>query len=194
MPCNISRPEWDDWYVALAAVISQRSYDPSTKHGCVVVAEDRSVLSVGYNAPPRGCADEKIPLTRPEKYSFFEHAESNAINNAAREGIALEGSTFYVTGHPCEACFRRIINVGATRVVIGGIQSHCVTAKDLEAINLMNPGIIIDERSVIDVMKILIQTLTYTMNKIKESDPQSANAVLNLLQMHKELNLLPNTI
>jgi len=73
-----------------------------SKCGAVVVAEDNTILSVGYNGPPRGCDDTLVPQTRPEKYLWFLHAEEAAIVNAARSGICLKGATFYITGAPCE--------------------------------------------------------------------------------------------
>lgn len=139
--CKIStsdtRPAWDAWFMSLAFVIAQRSLDKHTKHGCVVVDDSRTILSVGYNGPPRDCIDEKIPLERPAKYMFMEHSESNAITNAARSGVCLKGSTFYITGPPCNDCFRKILNVGATRIVRGPIL-HKRTIEQERAIEIMN--------------------------------------------------------
>lgn len=116
---TLGRPSFDVWFMTLAFVAAQRSLDPSTKCGCVVVDDGNSILSVGYNSPPRGCVDEVVPLTRPEKYMWMVHAEANAIANAAKCGIALDKSTFYVTGPPCIVCFRSILNSGAKRLVYG---------------------------------------------------------------------------
>lgn len=133
-----TRPSWDDYFMDIAFVISQKSIDPSTKHGCVVVDEDKGILSVGYNSPPRGCIDQLIPLTRPEKYAFLLHSEENCIIHAARCGISLMGSTFYITGYPCSRCFRGIINVGAKKVIYGPIPSACVSEQEFCEIDLMN--------------------------------------------------------
>jgi len=119
------RPDWDSWFMTLAFVVSQRSLDPSTKHGTITVTDDRTILSVGYNGPVRGCDDSEIPLTRPLKYDFMEHSESNAIINAARSGVSLKCSTFYITGKPCHECLRKMINVGAKRIIYGPIKSVC---------------------------------------------------------------------
>lgn len=134
----MNRPSWDEYYMDMAFYISQRSIDPSTKHGCMVVNAEHIPLSMGYNSPPRGCIDEDIPLTRPEKYPFMVHAEENAIINAAYSGTTLKGSTFYITGFPCSRCFRGILNVGATRIVYGPVNSKCVSEEDLNAIKTMN--------------------------------------------------------
>ena len=132
------RPEWDAWFITMCFLVAQRSLDKHTKCGCVVVGDAKEVLSVGYNSPPRGCDDEKIPLERPAKYLFMEHAESNAINNAARCGMRLEGSTFYITGPPCNECFRRIINAGARKIVQGPIVHTSISQEEIDAIRLMN--------------------------------------------------------
>jgi deoxycytidylate deaminase len=117
-----------------------RSLDPHTKHGTVVVGKDKVILSVGYNSPPRGSDDANIPLTRPEKYKYFEHSESNSIINAARSGVSLLGSTFYVTGCPCVDCLRKIINVGADRLVYGFVQSACISEDDIRAMRCLLSG------------------------------------------------------
>jgi dCMP deaminase len=124
--------------MALAA--SQRSIDPNTKHGCVVVANDRTILSIGYNGPPRGCVDANVPLTSTEKYDWIVHSESAAIINAARRGIHLLGSTFYVTGPPCHLCMREIINCGAERVIYGPISSNCIDERSRKIVKQMLVG------------------------------------------------------
>jgi dCMP deaminase len=137
---ELNRPDWDSYFMALCFVISQRSIDPDTKHGCVVIDEDKTILSVGYNGPPRGCNDSAVPLKRPQKYDWLSHSEINAITNAARSGVSLKNSSFYITGYPCEKCIREIINVGANKVIYGPIKSRCVTAETLDVINRMLNG------------------------------------------------------
>lgn len=134
------RPDWNDWFMSICFLVSQRSLDPDTKHGCVVVSDDNTILSVGYNSPPRGCDDSKVPLTRPDKYDWFIHSEEAAILNAARVGVKLKGSTFYVTGIPCEKCLRQIINVGAKKVIYGNVKSNCVTETSFSIHNQMLLG------------------------------------------------------
>ena len=126
--------------MALAFQIAMRSLDPATKHGCIVVGANHEPLSLGYNSPPRNSQDLEIPLTRPEKYFFFVHSEENAINNAAKRGISLNGSTFYITGHPCVKCFRNLIQVGARRVVYGPVMADCIPKEDIDAIKLLMKG------------------------------------------------------
>lgn len=169
----IGRPDWDEWFMTLCFVISQKSLDPHTKHGCVVVDDDRTILSVGYNSPPRGCDDTLIPLERPAKYKFMEHSESNAVNNAARTGTSLRGSTFYITGHPCQDCLRRIINVGAKKIIYGPVGSQCISDEDMTAMNIILKGqsLVLEEYSAWHhVDDLLQQTRLYIDRKLNNGE------------------------
>jgi dCMP deaminase len=103
----------------MATLVAQRSKDPSTKVGCVVVSEDKIVVSTGYNGLPRGVEDKAERMERPAKYLWTSHAEENAVAQAARVGAKLKGGTAFVTHHPCSRCARSLIQAGITRVVIG---------------------------------------------------------------------------
>lgn len=171
MPDDFGRPAWDTWFITLCCVVAQRSLDPATKHGCVVIDADRTILSLGYNGPPRGVADADIPLTRPAKYKFMSHAEVNAITNAARSGVSLKGSTFYITGMPCQDCFRHILNVGARRIIYGVVGSVCIQPEDLAAIEIMNRGSrveLIEYRDVAAIFTVFDQTRAYLERKVDE--------------------------
>lgn len=111
------RPNWDQFYMNLADVISTRSKDDSTKVGAILV-KDNAVISMGYNGMPRNVNDD-VPVRheRPTKYFYFEHAERNAIYNAARHGISTLNSTMYTQGVPCADCARAVIQAGITKVV-----------------------------------------------------------------------------
>ena len=125
----------------IAKVCSIRSIDPSIKHGCVAVSESGAILSTGYNGPPRNVNDSLIPLTRPEKYIFMEHAERNCIYNAARSGVSLDGCTFYVTGIPCVDCMRAMYQVGAVEVFILNIKCFSTNEDWYNLIAFLNPYI-----------------------------------------------------
>jgi len=127
----------DKYFMSLAQTCSVRSLDPDTQHGCVAVDSGGAVLSTGYNGPPRGVDDSKIPLTRPDKYIYMEHAERNCIYNAARIGVPLYGCTFYVTGIPCLDCLRAIYQAGASRIVCQSKVSHCLDSKDQEFLDFI---------------------------------------------------------
>lgn len=105
---------WTEYFLELAEVVKLKSKDHSTQIGAVVVGEGKNVLSTGYNSFPRGLDDTlQERQERPEKYFWIEHAERNAIYNAALEGVSLKNSTIYLTsGLPCMDCARGIVNSG----------------------------------------------------------------------------------
>lgn len=129
-----ARPSWDRYFLDIAEQVSRRSPDPNTKHGCVLVDDDRRVIATGYNGPVAGVPNEIVPLTRPQKYTWFLHAEDNAIAFARCD---LRRATAYVTGPPCAACFRRLLQVGIRRIVHAGRQSACISDDEREACDQM---------------------------------------------------------
>lgn len=123
------RPSWDEYFLEMADLASRRSPDPATKHGCVLVDQNNRVLSTGYNGPVQGLPNELVEYTRPEKYAWMVHAEDNAVAFAKCD---LTGATAYVTGQPCAACFRRLLQVGIKRIVHGNRESACITEHESE--------------------------------------------------------------
>ena len=121
------RPSWDHYFLDLAEQVSRRSPDRHTKHGCVLVDQDHRVISTGYNGPVSGVPNELVPLDRPDKYNWFIHAEDNAVAFARCD---LRGATAYVTGPPCAACFRRLLQVGVRRIVHAARESACITEQE----------------------------------------------------------------
>lgn len=116
---------WDKYFISLAMQVKEKSKDQSTKVGAVIVGSDsdNSILSTGFNGFCRG-VDETPPerWERPEKYDWVEHAERNAIYNAARNGVKLAGSSLYLVGMgppttPCINCARAVIQAGIGKVV-----------------------------------------------------------------------------
>ena len=123
MPSEHSRPTWDDTFFKLCEVISTRSKDQNTKVGCVIVGPNNEIRTMGYNCFPRGINDNVASRqVQPEKYSWFEHSERNAIYNAARVGIPLEGCSLYVPWVPCCDCARAIIQSGIKEVIIPTVE------------------------------------------------------------------------
>lgn len=113
-----NRPSWLTIYARMALIIADRSRDPDTKVGAVIVdPESKTILSMGYNGMPRRVDDNVMDrYRRPDKYYYFEHAERNAIYNALRFGVPLNGSHLICTHIPCAACTRAIIQVGINQV------------------------------------------------------------------------------
>jgi dCMP deaminase len=115
---ELNMADWDSRFMDLAFSIRSWSKDTGRRVGCVVVGPSNEVRSTGYNGFPRGIGDENDPRRdRPAKYAWTEHAERNAIYNAARVGIPLEGCRMYVTWFPCMDCGRAIVQCGIGELV-----------------------------------------------------------------------------
>jgi dCMP deaminase len=110
--------DWDFFYTRMARFVATKSKDERTKCGCVLVGPNKEVRSIGYNGLPRKIKYTEKRNQRPNKYFYYEHAERNAIYNAIRIGVTLEGCTAYITGTPCADCARGLIQTGVTRVVV----------------------------------------------------------------------------
>jgi dCMP deaminase len=109
---------WDDRFMELARHVGGWSKDRSTKVGCIIVGQDRLIRAIGFNGFPRGIDDDiEDRHARPNKYDWTEHAERNAIYNAARIGISLNGCTMYLPWFPCVDCARAIVQAGLTELV-----------------------------------------------------------------------------
>lgn len=124
---TFQRPSWDEYFMELANAAAKRATCDRGRSGCVIV-KDKQVLVTGYVGSPIGLphCDEVGHLF---KKTFHEdetitthcvrtvHAEQNAICQAAKRGIALDGATLYCRMTPCRVCAMLIINCGIKRVV-----------------------------------------------------------------------------
>lgn len=110
---------WHEYYLNMLPLVSAKSKDASTKVGVLIVGPDNEIRSAGFNSFPRGINDA-IPerQQRPQKYLYIEHAERNAIYNAARMGTSLKGCRMYIEFYPCADCARAIIQSGITEIVL----------------------------------------------------------------------------
>ncbi len=112
---------WEEYFMGVAILSSQRSKDPNTQVGAVIV-KDNYILSIGYNGAPKGFDDVSFPWDRSgeplnTKYPFVCHAELNAISNFPGNKEALVGATLYVTLFPCNECAKLVIQNGIKKVV-----------------------------------------------------------------------------
>lgn len=110
---------WKEYFRGIVHQIKLKSKDRYTQIGAIIVGSDNQIVSTGYNSFPRGIKDDlDWRQERPEKYYWFEHAERNAIYNAALIGVSTKGCVMYLTcGIPCSDCARGIINAGIKRIV-----------------------------------------------------------------------------
>ena len=111
---------WDEYFMGIALLSSQRSKDPGTQVGACIVSPEKRILTVGYNGMPSGCSDDDFPWERTgdpleTKYLFVCHAEMNAILNSGHSD--LKGSIVYTTLFPCAECTKAMIQKGIKEVV-----------------------------------------------------------------------------
>lgn len=116
--------------MGLCELVSSWSEDSSRKVGSVIVSSTNEVLSLGYNGLPRG-VDASHPSrherSNGEKYHWYEHAERNAIFNAARNGVSLRGARIYSNVFPCADCSRAIIQTGIIELITMPIPQNDLT-------------------------------------------------------------------
>src|SRR5882724_8761848 len=114
------RASWDEYFMSIAQVVATRSTCPRKYVGAVLV-RNRTILSTGYNGSIRGmphCSDVGHMMEDNHCVATI-HAEANAIIQAARNGVMIEGASCYVTASPCWNCFKQLANAGITRIVYG---------------------------------------------------------------------------
>ncbi|MDZ7798540.1 MAG: dCMP deaminase family protein [Patescibacteria group bacterium] len=117
---------WDECLMQIAHVISQRSKDPSTQAGAVIVNKDNVIVGLGYNGFPRGVDNDTFPWGRKgklsqTKYAYVCHAEENAIYNA---NAAVKGAKIYCTLFPCNECAKTIVQTGIKEIIYESDKYH----------------------------------------------------------------------
>ena len=123
----MDRRDKTNYYLDIAETVLERSTCVRRCFGAVIVKNDE-IISTGYNGSPRGrkncgdlgyCMREKLDIPRGERYEMCRsvHAEQNAIAQAAKLGISVDGATLYCTHQPCVICSKMMINSGIKRIV-----------------------------------------------------------------------------
>ncbi|MCL2812265.1 MAG: cytidine/deoxycytidylate deaminase family protein [Clostridia bacterium] len=121
--------KWDARFMEMIEVIAKWAscYQQERKMGCVIV-KDKRIMTTGYNGAPSGiqtcvergeCLRKRMGIssgTRQE-VCYAVHAEQNAIVQAAKLGVSIDGATLYCTHQPCSMCAKMIVNAGVCRVV-----------------------------------------------------------------------------
>jgi dCMP deaminase len=114
------RSDWDSYFMEIARVVATRATCDRKLVGAVIV-RDRTILSTGYNGSIRGLphCDEVGHMMENGHCVATIHAEANAILQAAKNGVAIDGADIYITASPCWPCFKLIANAGIRRIVFG---------------------------------------------------------------------------
>ena len=147
--------EWDRYFLDITTIVATKSKDNSSKYGAVIMRPTtKNIISTGYNGIPRGIKYIDEYHNRPDKYLYFVHAEQNAIFNAAREGVSLEGTTMYVLRPPCAECVRAIIQVGIVEIVFN--EPHPPYDHNIDEANWRNSLDIANEMTIESPVRIRI--------------------------------------
>ena len=114
------RADWNTYFMNMAQAAATRS-TCTRKHVGAVIVRDKSILSTGYNGSIRGmphCTEVGCDVENDHCVATV-HAEANAIIQAAKHGVCIEGADIYVTASPCWNCFKLIVNSGIKRIFYG---------------------------------------------------------------------------
>jgi len=121
------RPSWDEYFMKVAMLVSERSTCVRQRVGAVIV-KDKRIITTGYNGASKGLKDclelgclrdeLKIPSGKDKHICRSVHAEQNALIQAAFHGISTNGGILYCTHDVCPNCARIIINAGIKKVVV----------------------------------------------------------------------------
>ncbi|MHB1323739.1 MAG: deoxycytidylate deaminase [Coriobacteriia bacterium] len=122
----MARPSWDEYFMAITGQVAERA-TCTRRHIGAIMVKDKRILATGYNGTPAGlahcdevgCLREQrgIPSGTQHELCRGIHAEQNAVIQAARHGIAIDGATVYCTHQPCVLCAKILINAGVKEVV-----------------------------------------------------------------------------
>jgi dCMP deaminase len=141
-----SRPSWDEYFLKLAMLASERATCPRMHVGCVLV-KDKFVLATGYNGslPGQPHCDEVGCLIVDNHCVRTNHAEINALVQATTHGVNIKGATAYITNMSCTNCAKALIAAGIKRVVVftdyhDTLATKFYTDADVEIVKLKIPG------------------------------------------------------
>ena len=114
------RSSWDQYFMDIARQVSTRA-TCDRKHVGALLVRDRTILSTGYNGSIRGLphCDEAGHMMENGHCVATVHAEANAVLQAAKNGVGIDGHTLYTTASPCWPCFKLVVNAGCRRIVYG---------------------------------------------------------------------------
>ena len=114
------RAPWDEYFMKIAIQAGPRS-TCDRKHVGAVIVRQKTILSTGYNGSVRGMphCDDVGHMMENDHCIATVHAEANAIIQAAKNGVSVNGADIYVTASPCWHCFKLIANSGIQRIFYG---------------------------------------------------------------------------
>ena len=121
-----NRPSWDEYFQTITRDVAERS-TCIRRHVGAIIVKDKRILATGYNGAPTGlahclstgCLREQLGIPSGQKHELCRgaHAEQNAVIQAARYGVSIDGATVYCTNQPCIVCAKILINAGIAKIV-----------------------------------------------------------------------------
>lgn len=121
-----TRPSWDEYFMDITRRVATRSTCLRRAVGAILV-HDKRIIASGYNGGPTGlahcldigCLRERLGIPSGQQHELCRgiHAEQNAIIQAARYGVSIDGAVLYCTTQPCTQCTKMLINAGITEIV-----------------------------------------------------------------------------
>lgn len=137
-----NRPTWIEYFSSMLDVAKSRA-TCLRAHYAAIIVKDNQVLATGYNGQPAGtehcmkCLREELNIPSGQRYEICRsvHAEQNALAQAAKHGIRVDGATMFTSEIPCQLCAKFIINCGITVVIIQKAERL-----DAEGINILKSG------------------------------------------------------
>ena len=109
----LTRLSWDDYFMETAELASVRSPCERLQVGCVIVKDNR-LISMGYNGFLAGTEHRSIVRDGHEQATI--HAEMNAVTDAAKRGVSIDGSVAYITHYPCINCYKALASSGVQKI------------------------------------------------------------------------------
>ena len=123
---TVSRPSWDKYFQTITRDVADRS-TCIRRHVGAIIVKDKRILATGYNGAPSGlahclttgCLREELGIPSGQKHELCRgaHAEQNAVIQAARYGVSIDGATVYCTNQPCIVCAKILINAGVEKII-----------------------------------------------------------------------------
>lgn len=155
----IDRPDWDNYFLSLAFVVSARSRDQETKHGTIIVDRNNLILGTGYNSFIKGMNDASLPSIRPNKYPYMIHSELNAILNCKMLPREVNGGgKAYVTGRCCNHCLQSLIQSGVNEINMANRRGTML--EDEKTLEIFN--------RIVDDSGVKVRVLEYDLKWIKQ--------------------------
>lgn len=134
---KLSRLDWDDYFLNIAKQVAARATCDRKHVGCVLV-RDKTILSTGYNGSIRSLphCDDVGHLIIDGHCKRTIHAEANALVQAAKNGVSINGAMAYITISPCMNCFALLVNGGINRIVYGSFYKDDLVLKFAEQLDI----------------------------------------------------------